>query len=168
LWKWRRRWRRRRRREEEERDEEEETFPIASDRFSNTGSEVVLFLVSVDGREEALLHLVRSEELVPALPRHRHPPRVRSHYRFKNRGTEYIRESGMERMSGGAKRQCDRALHPPPPRRLGNLVGDRLAVEPLHPQPALGHQRLDVLGVEQRVLGDRVLVQPDQQLPVAP
>jgi hypothetical protein len=41
------------------------------------------------------------------------PPRVRSHCRFRNRGTDYISESGMKWMSGGAKRQCDRALGPP-------------------------------------------------------
>jgi hypothetical protein len=36
--------------------------------------------------------------------------RVRSHCRFGNRGTEYVSESVMKRMSGGTKRQCDRAL----------------------------------------------------------
>ena len=36
--------------------------------------------------------------------------RVRSHCRFIHRGTESIRKSGMMWMSGGAKRQCDRAL----------------------------------------------------------
>jgi hypothetical protein len=29
---------------------------------------------------------------------------------FRKRGTEYVNESGMKRMNGGAKRQCDRAL----------------------------------------------------------
>ena len=36
--------------------------------------------------------------------------RVRSHCRFKNRGTEYVSESVMKWMSGGTKRECDRAL----------------------------------------------------------
>ena len=44
-------------------------------------------------------------------------PRVRSLCRFRNRGTEYATESCMKWMSGSAKRQCDRALHPPPPAR---------------------------------------------------
>jgi hypothetical protein len=37
-------------------------------------------------------------------------PRVRSHCRFRKRGTEYASESGMNWTSGGAKRECDRAL----------------------------------------------------------
>jgi hypothetical protein len=41
------------------------------------------------------------------------PPRVRSHCRFRNKDTEYVRGSSIEWMSGGAKRQCDRALFPP-------------------------------------------------------
>jgi hypothetical protein len=40
-------------------------------------------------------------------------PRVRSHCRFRNRSTEYVRESGVEWMSGSTKRQCDRALRSP-------------------------------------------------------
>ena len=36
--------------------------------------------------------------------------RVRSHYRFRNRGTKRISESGMKWMSGSTKRECDRAL----------------------------------------------------------
>jgi hypothetical protein len=43
------------------------------------------------------------------------PPRVRSHCRFRNRGTEYVSKSGVKGMSGSTKRQCDRALAPPPP-----------------------------------------------------
>ena len=35
-------------------------------------------------------------------------PRVRSHCRFRNRGTEYVSESGMKLMSGRTKRQCMR------------------------------------------------------------
>ena len=48
--------------------------------------------------------------------------RVRPHRRFRNRGTESLSECGMEWMSAGAKRQCDRALHEPgrrPRRRRG-------------------------------------------------
>ena len=37
-------------------------------------------------------------------------PRVRSYCHFRNRYTEYVSYSGMKWMSGGAKRQCDRAL----------------------------------------------------------
>ena len=37
-------------------------------------------------------------------------PRVRSHCRFRDRGTEYGNKSGIKWMSGGTKRQCDRAL----------------------------------------------------------
>jgi hypothetical protein len=40
------------------------------------------------------------------------PTRVQSHCRFRKRGTEYVSESGIKWMSGGAKRQCDRALVP--------------------------------------------------------
>jgi hypothetical protein len=42
-------------------------------------------------------------------------PRVRSHCRFRNRGTDYVREYGMKWMSFSTKRQCDRALPAPPP-----------------------------------------------------
>ena len=37
-------------------------------------------------------------------------PRVRSHYRFRNRSTEYSSVSGIKWMSGSTKRHCDRAL----------------------------------------------------------
>ena len=40
-------------------------------------------------------------------------PRVRSHRRLRNRGTDSLSESGMKRMRGGAMRQCDRALSAP-------------------------------------------------------
>jgi hypothetical protein len=40
-------------------------------------------------------------------------PRVRSHCCFRNRGTEYISESGIKWMSGSTTRQCDRALSEP-------------------------------------------------------
>jgi hypothetical protein len=36
-------------------------------------------------------------------------PGVRSHCRFRRRGSEYVRESGITRVCGGAKRPCDRA-----------------------------------------------------------
>ena len=40
-------------------------------------------------------------------------PRVRSHCRFRNRGTEYVSEYGIKWTRGSLKRQCDRALtHP--------------------------------------------------------
>ena len=35
---------------------------------------------------------------------------VRSHCRFRNRGTEYVGESGIKWMSGGTKRQRGQAL----------------------------------------------------------
>ena len=41
------------------------------------------------------------------------PPRVRSHCRFRHRGTEYVSESGIKWMSGSTKRQRDRAQCPP-------------------------------------------------------
>ena len=37
-------------------------------------------------------------------------PRVRSHCRFINRGTDPLSKSGIKWMSGSTKRQCDRAL----------------------------------------------------------
>ena len=40
-------------------------------------------------------------------------PRVRSHCRFRNRGTEYVSGSCIKWIGGGAKRQCDRALRQP-------------------------------------------------------
>ena len=46
-------------------------------------------------------------------------PRVRSHCRFRNRGTEYVSDSGMKRMSGGTKRPCGRVLCRPRPARTG-------------------------------------------------
>jgi hypothetical protein len=39
--------------------------------------------------------------------------KVRSRCRFRYRGTEYARESGIKWMSDGAKRQSDRALAAP-------------------------------------------------------
>jgi hypothetical protein len=58
--------------------------------------------------------------------------RARSNCQFRNRGTDYISESGMKWMSGGARRQCDRALArcrrgraQPLLRRLRDLVRGR-------------------------------------------
>jgi hypothetical protein len=34
--------------------------------------------------------------------------RARSHYRFRKRGTDYLRESGVKRMSSNATRRRDR------------------------------------------------------------
>ena len=39
-------------------------------------------------------------------------PRVRSHGRFRNRGTEYISKYVMKWMSGNTKRQSDNATEP--------------------------------------------------------
>ena len=44
----------------------------------------------------------------------RSAPRVRSHWRFRNKGTEYVSNSGIKWMRCGTKRQCDRALAAPP------------------------------------------------------
>ena len=48
--------------------------------------------------------------VLEAVPEVRPLRRRERQCRFRKSGTEYIRESGMKRMSGGAKRQCDRAL----------------------------------------------------------
>ena len=37
-------------------------------------------------------------------------PRARSHCRFRNRGTDHLREYGVQWMNASKKRQCDRAL----------------------------------------------------------
>jgi hypothetical protein len=77
-------------------------------------------------------------------PRHRRRqpavvrPRVRSHCRFRNRGAEYVRESGIKWMRGSTRRQCDRALVRPPrrrpqprrPRRGQGLIRARLIAVP--------------------------------------
>jgi hypothetical protein len=47
-------------------------------------------------------------------------PRVRPHFRFRNRGIEYLSESGMKWMNGSAKQQCGRALAVP--RAAGALI----------------------------------------------
>jgi hypothetical protein len=46
-------------------------------------------------------------------------PRIRSQCRFRNRGTDYLSESGIKWTSGSAKGQCDRARPAPasPPAR---------------------------------------------------
>jgi hypothetical protein len=50
-------------------------------------------------------------------------PRVRSHCRFRNRSTEYVRKFDMKWISGSTKRQCDRARTPP--RRIGTPGSSR-------------------------------------------
>jgi hypothetical protein len=64
------------------------------------------------------------------------PPRVRSHCCFRKRGAECVSESGMEWMSGSTKRQCDRALPPPPPSE--GSVRERLAGGSSRPGGSLG------------------------------
>ena len=64
-------------------------------------------------------------------------PRVRPHCRFRNRGTEYVSKSGINWMSGGAKRQCDRALVMP-------LVELRHALLDVVPQPEHLRLRLEL------------------------
>ena len=49
-------------------------------------------------------------------------PRVRSHCRFRKRGTEYVSEAGMTWKRGRVKRQCDRALGGPQDRETLLLV----------------------------------------------
>jgi hypothetical protein len=49
---------------------------------------------------------------------------VRSRCRFRNRGTEYVSESGMKWMGGGTKRQCDRALASPAICAVSSRVGE--------------------------------------------
>ena len=46
--------------------------------------------------------------------RRRPAPRVRSHCRFRKRGTKYFSESGAKWINGRTKRQCDRARTAPP------------------------------------------------------
>ena len=67
-------------------------------------------------------------------------PRVRSNFRFRNRGTEYVSEYGVKWKRGGATRQCDRALGAPP--RLLATRKLRDASRAVRPQP---RQRLHVL-----------------------
>jgi hypothetical protein len=45
--------------------------------------------------------------------------RVRSHCRFRNRGTEYVRDFGIKWMSSSTKRRCDRALARTPGSEVG-------------------------------------------------
>ena len=46
-------------------------------------------------------------------------PGVRSHYRFRNSGAKYVRESGVKWMRSGARRQRGRTLAPPASPNLG-------------------------------------------------
>jgi hypothetical protein len=79
---------------------------------------------------------VRRDQLLPVLhePR-RGAARARSHYRFRKSGTDYFCESSMKWMSGGAKRQCDRALGAAPG-RLRQRHGDPLPRRRLGVRPA--------------------------------
>ena len=99
--------------------------------------------------------LARAEDVQPARvlgadggehrPRHRRgvqaQPRVRSHCRFRHRGTESLSESGMKWTSGSTKRQSDRALAQPAERsgRRPRAVADRLVA----PEAARGVRRCD-------------------------
>jgi hypothetical protein len=51
----------------------------------------------------------------------------------ESRGTEYVRDSGAEWMSGGAKRQCDRALGRHQRCSLHVAPGDSLVATPQFP-----------------------------------
>ena len=65
---------------------------------------------AVGKRAGALLLGLR---LAPLLcPAKLRPGGVRSHCRFRHSGAKYVSASGMKWMSGGTKRQCDRALRP--------------------------------------------------------
>ena len=70
-----------------------------------------------------------------ATNQHGHGPRVRSHCRFRNRGTDCLGESGMPWMRGGAKRRRDRARCRPRDgqRRVGGRGDDAVdgVVRPL-------------------------------------
>jgi hypothetical protein len=44
------------------------------------------------------------------------------HCGFKQRGAEYVRESGIKRVGGGAERQCNRALGGPSAARLATTA----------------------------------------------
>ena len=59
-----------------------------------------------------------AEDVIALLP----PTRVRSYCRFRNRGTEYVSESCVKRMSSSAKQRCDRALPPPRAQRVDRMV----------------------------------------------
>jgi hypothetical protein len=61
------------------------------------------------------------------------PARVRSHCRLRNRGTNSLRKSGMEWMSGGAKRRCGRTLG-----RRPDLVRHQLPLCGVGGEPLVG------------------------------
>jgi hypothetical protein len=79
--------------------------------------------------------------------------RVRSHCRFRNRGIEYVSESGVKWMSGSTKRQCDQTLpevpsgRPPAARAAPPVAAGR--------PPPTGHRwgSRRVSGRDQLVLG---------------
>ena len=73
--------------------------------------------------------------------------RVRSHCRFRNRGTEYVSEFGIKWLSGGAKRQCDRALAEPHAARAGGQRRPQ-AVEVVAAVAAVAEQHVCVVRPE--------------------
>ena len=72
------------------------------------------------------------------------------HRRFRNRGTEYVSESGIKRMRGGAKRQRARALAP-----TFNPIACTLLMKGLSPRPpaADGHLSEQGLRLAQKMQG---------------
>jgi hypothetical protein len=66
---------------------------------------------------------------------------VRSHCRFRNRGTEYISKYGMKRTNGCTKRQRDRALARPQLRQAGEAGEARAAAAVRRCRRPLGQRR---------------------------
>ena len=62
--------------------------------------------------------------------------------RFRDRGPEYVRESGMKWMGGGAERQRDRALRRPPGTYAQRSPRRRRAAPAAAPGPAHNHECL--------------------------
>ena len=69
------------------------------------------------------------------------PPRVWSHCRFRNRGTDSLSESGAKRTSGSTHRKFDRAL-PPPRAEAGEHLRQAVAEGP-DERPEEAHHRAD-------------------------
>jgi hypothetical protein len=57
-------------------------------------------------------------------------PRVRSHCRSRNKGTQYVSEAGIKWMSRSIKQKCDRALGRPAPGRNRRPPGRSRAARP--------------------------------------
>jgi hypothetical protein len=77
-------------------------------------------------------------------------PRVRSHCRFRNRCTDYVRESGMQWMSGGratirpspsSAPRCPRGCAAPSASSAGTYLGGGRAVIPRRRVPRQGFSR---------------------------